>query len=140
MKKIVAITLTGIIAVTQSGCSMVAPHQQRLSVMSSEADSEIFINGQYAGKGCAALRVPRNQNAAIMVKKEGFKTERREILTTMSAWGIIDIFGGWAILFPFIGLLFPGSRKLDSDNVTIVMDKINPPGVSQTAPASGAAL
>jgi hypothetical protein len=123
MRKAVSFVLIFIIIVMQSGCSMFAPRRQKMSVTASERDAAIYINGEFIENGNVTTRVPRNQSVSIMAKKEGCYTATREIDTTMSMTGILDIIGGWCFLLPFIGLMFPGARELDTNNVAIVLEK-----------------
>ena len=58
-----------------------------------------------------------------MATKEGYLPATRQIGTKMSFTGILDIIGGCIILFPFFGLLFPGSHELDQSNISIALDK-----------------
>ena len=107
---------------TQSGCSMLRGGQQNLGITTNLSDSEIYVNGQFMGKGNLTTRVPRNQSVSIMAKREGYYPTTRDIGTKMSSTGILDIIGGCIILIPFIGLLFPGSKDLTSDNVSLVLN------------------
>lgn len=123
VRKMISFGLIVVIVITQSGCSMFAPRRQKISVTTSERDAAIYINGDFIGNGNVSTRVPRNQSVSIMAKKEGYYCATREIDTTMSMTGILDIIGGWCLLVPFIGLMFPGARELDTNNVAIVMEK-----------------
>lgn len=111
------------VAITQVGCSTFVPHKQKVSITASEPDAKIFVNGDFIGVGRVSTRVARNKDASIMVKCDGYYTAVREVGTTMSMTGILDIIGGWCFLVPFLGLLSPGSRELDSPNLSIVLDK-----------------
>jgi len=89
----------------------------------SEPDAEVYINGQYMGHGHVTTRVPRNENLSVMEKKEGYKPATRNIGTTMSTTGILDLIGGCFILVPFFGLLFPGAQRLEENNVSLVLQE-----------------
>jgi len=106
-----------------SGCSIFAPSMQTVTVSVSEPDAQIFVNGNLQGVGTAQVRVRRNEDVAIMAKKEGFYTTTRTIQPILSTTGILDTIGGCLILVPFFGLMAPGAHKLDSSNITIVMSK-----------------
>jgi hypothetical protein len=58
-----------------------------------------------------------------MAKKEGWIPVTRNIGTTMSTTGILDLIGGCIILIPFFGLLFPGAHELDENNVSLLMER-----------------
>jgi len=102
---------------------MFAPSRQRISVTTSEPDAEIYINGELTGQGSATKRVPRNQSVSIMAKKEGYHPATREVDTEISMTGMLDVIGGFCFLLPFIGLMFPGARSLDTNNVAIILQK-----------------
>ncbi|MBN1493403.1 MAG: hypothetical protein JW938_04585 [Candidatus Omnitrophica bacterium] len=106
-----------------SGCSLFAPKMQNVSVITSENDAQIFINGNLVGVGSAMTTVPRNQDVGIMAKKEGYYPSMRTIGTTLSTTGILDVIGGCIFLIPFFGLLAPGAWTLSSNNVTLMMSK-----------------
>ena len=123
LKSICSTLLVVSLLVLQSGCSMFAASTQRISVNTSEPDAQIFINGELAGTGNVSRMVPRNQSVSIMAKKDGYYPVTRDIGTQMSSTGILDIVGGCIFLLPFIGLAFPGSKALDLDSVSLVMQK-----------------
>lgn len=105
----------------QFGCSAFAPRYQSLTVTATETDAQIFINGLPAGKGRAVTRVPRDQDVALMAKKDGFEVSTKEVPSYLGKLGILDIVGGIIWLVPFVGLFFPGSQDLDTYNVTLPM-------------------
>jgi len=75
------------------------------------------------GSGHVTTRVPRNENLSVMAKKEGWIPVTRNIGTTMSTTGTLDLIGGCIILIPFFGLLFPGAHELDENNVSLLMER-----------------
>ena len=123
MKKIISCVVIFLIIVTQSGCSTFGGTRQRISVVTSEPDAKIYINGELIGNGNVQTWVRRNEDVAIMAKKDNYYPATRHIGTTMSFLGILDIIGGCCFLLPFIGLAFPGSQKLDQSNVSMVLEE-----------------
>jgi len=119
------ISLVLIVAVVflQSGCSAFAGSRQSFSVTASERDAQIYINGELVGHGNVQTTVSKNKSVSVMVKKEGYYPATRDIGTTMSFIGILDIIGGCIFLLPFIGLAFPGSHELDKSSVSIILEK-----------------
>ena len=105
------------------GCSLFAPRTQPITVMTSEEDAEIFINGNLEGVGVVQTVVPRDHECAILAKKEGYHYAVKTIGTTISRIGTLDIVGGCIILFPFFGMLAPGFYELDTDNVMLLMSE-----------------
>ena len=123
LKKCFVRALCFVLIVAQAGCSFFAGSTQRFTAMASEPDAQIFINGQLIGVGSVETRVKKNQSVSVMAKKEGFYPATREIDTTMSSIGILDMVGGCIFLIPFIGLAAPGAHELDQSSVTLTMQK-----------------
>lgn len=119
----VSVLLIISIVITQAGCSTFVPHTQKVSVVASEPDAKIYINGDLIGTGRAETKVIRNRDASVMVKCDGYYTATRMLSTTMSGVGVIDIIFGWVWLVPWLGLLSPGSKEIDTPNITVVLDK-----------------
>ena len=124
--QVIAIVLIGSMSVAQSGCSMVVPSKQRFSVTTSEPDAKIYVNGEYMGQGNIQTRVKRNDDVSLLVKKDGYIPVSKSIGNDFSITGILDIVGGFIFFcIPWIGLFFPGARKLEQSNVAVVLEKEN---------------
>ena len=121
LKRCVSFLLVLSLCLTHSGCSLFMPHNETITVKTSEDDADIYVNGNFAGKGTVSTAVRRNSNISIMAKKEGFQPAARNISKTISTTGILDIIGGWLILVPFVGLLAPGAWEPSQTNVSIMM-------------------
>jgi len=122
MKTIKAFVST-VLVISITGCSTFVPHTQKVSIVASEPDAKIYINGDLIGTGRAETKVPRNRDASVMVKCDGYYTATRMLSTTMSGIGVVDIIFGWIWLVPWLGLLSPGSKEIDTPNITVVLDK-----------------
>ncbi|MEW6101859.1 MAG: PEGA domain-containing protein [Candidatus Omnitrophota bacterium] len=122
-KHLLIIMLAISIASLQSGCSMFVPQKQRFSVTASEPDAKIYVNGEYLGQGNIQTRVKRNNDVAVLVKKEGFIPVTRNIGTDFSITGILDVAFGYFLLVPLIGLFFPGCRSLEQTNIAVTLEK-----------------
>ncbi len=122
MKRIISLLLVANII---SGCSFFASPRQNITVMTNVPDAEVFVNGQRAGVGNISYSVKRNKNAQLMVRKDGYYPAYYSVDTQMSTAGVLDIIGGFIWIVPFFGLLAPGSRTLDQDNIALelVQDK-----------------
>ncbi|MDD5129694.1 MAG: hypothetical protein PHS66_01380 [Candidatus Omnitrophica bacterium] len=127
MRRAMAMVLVISIVLLQSGCSAFRSGTQRVSVVASEPDAKIYVNGAYSGAGTAMTRVPRNESLSVMATKDGYLPATRQIGTKMSFTGVLDIIGGCIILVPFFGLLFPGAHELDQTNISIALDKDTKP-------------
>ncbi len=123
MKKVMSIILSLIFVIPQSGCSLFVSSQQAFQVTTSEADADIFINGIYAGKGSANMRVRRDESVSVLARKEGFKPATDTVNPKMSMVGVLDIIGGAIFLVPFIGLASSGSRELGQSNTVLHMER-----------------
>jgi hypothetical protein len=66
-----------------------------------------------------------------MARKDGFDPVTRSVQTKMGMAGVVDIIGGSIWLVPFFGLLFPGSRDLQDNNVTLTIEKSTTSAASQ---------
>ena len=122
-KSILSAILIVSITMVQTGCSLLAPGRTNLTVTSTEQDAEIFINGQFAGKGTGSMDVPTNQSVTVMAKKEGYFPATQTVNTRMSTTGVLDIIGGCIFLTPFFGLLAAGSSKLETNTVNLNLAK-----------------
>lgn len=103
------------------GCSLGNPYLQRLSISSTEPDTEIWVNGQSIGKTPALVDVARDRNVSILARKEGFETGTRSIGTHFSEEGKLDILGTILFALPVVGLLSPGAWTLDETDIIIPM-------------------
>ena len=122
-RRTISLALVASLLLSLSGCSAFKSGTQPINVVVSEPDADVYINGQYMGDGQITTRVPRNENLSVMAKKEGCIPVTRNIGTTMSTTGILDLIGGCFILVPFFGLLFPGAHELDENNISLVMQR-----------------
>ena len=123
LRSFISLSLCFLLILSQTGCSALMLWSQRITVIASESDAEIYINGELAGTGSVTKRVPRNQNVSLMARKKGYRTSISNISTTMSFTGTLDLLAGCIILVPLIGLLFPGASSLTRTNVTLALDK-----------------
>jgi hypothetical protein len=121
LKRFVSLLLVLTFMTLQSGCSLFVPSHETVMVTTSEADADIFINGNFAGKGTVTSSVKRNANVSIMAKKEGFQPATRSISKTLSTTGLVDVVGGFIFLIPFVGLMAPGAWDLSEQNISIMM-------------------
>jgi len=123
MKKAFERMISGVLCVSISltGCSFLQSSTETLTVTSDVRDAEIYINGSLAGKGTAAMDVKRNEDASVLVKKDGYIPMQRSVGKSLSITGILDIIGGFIFLAPFFGLLAPGAFDLDQKNVVVTM-------------------
>lgn len=101
---------------------MFVPARQTVSVLTNVPDSTIYANGEFVQVGQQAnFSVKRNQTTQIMVTAKGYFPAYRQIAPDLNTFAILDIIGGVIWLVPFIGLVFPGSKSLDNNNIAIYL-------------------
>jgi len=120
-----------ILLFSSTGCSVFVGGTQQLTVVATEDNADIYINGQIQGKGTTTVMVPRNRGVEVMVKAPGFKTETKTVGYTLSGTGLADLAGAFICIVPGIGLLTPGAQELTMDTVTIPMEPLNSPANSE---------
>ena len=123
MKKAVSWVMSLIFVVSISGCSFFADSTQSFTVTTSEKDAEIFFNGKPVGTGQVTKDVKRNENIAVLVKKDGYQTASRNVSKKLSSIGIIDVVGAVIWLVPIAGLFAPGAWELDKSVLSINLEK-----------------
>ena len=99
--------------------------------MTNYPDSTIYVNGQRVGKGMVQTRVKRNKNVQIMVSKRGYQSAYYNIDSSLNVTGILDIVGTFLFLLPLIGVFCPGSKSLDTTNVALNLDPLEPVSTSE---------
>jgi hypothetical protein len=106
------------------GCSFLVPAKQELTIVPSDEQAEVFVNGEKVGQGRTVVKVKRGKDYAVLARvgdRAGTATVTRKI----SGAAIADIIGGCIILVPFLGIFSPGFWQLDPSAVTVV---VPPPG------------
>jgi len=94
------ILLLGVVFLFSSCAILFNGQKQSVSIHSFTPDSRIYINGEFAGKEAVKLKLKRKDDHIIHVKKDGYKTERQEIISEAQiGWIIFDAIFNW---FAFI--------------------------------------
>lgn len=115
IKKIACHSVSLMLLVSFSGCSLFVPHKQSITINGNPANAAVIVNGQQY-MAPATIRVRRNKNVNIIATKNGYNTFTLQSGFSLSPWGVLDIIGGVCFLVPFFGLLAPGAYELDQDN------------------------
>ncbi len=102
-----------------AGCSAFRPTKESISVMASQPDAVIYINGQPVGQGSVTARVKRNKNVQIVASKPGYYPGTYNIDSNLNTTGVLDIIGTFFFLVPVVGVFFPGAKSLDENNVFV---------------------
>lgn len=118
IKKVLSGFVCVIFLISSTGCSCFQPSTIPFSVVTNP-EADIYINGQYLGKGSGTMNIPRDQGVNVMAKKDGYFPATQSVNTKMSTSGVWDVIGGCIFLLPFLGLLSPGARDLEVHSVTL---------------------
>lgn len=96
LKTAVSVLTLASLMLTLSGCATVFRGEHRkLSVNSEPESAQVFINGTYFGRTPLRLELRPNQPYTIEFRKEGFKTEVRQIKNTIGiGWVVLDVVCG----------------------------------------------
>jgi hypothetical protein len=103
-----------------TSCSLVSPTHQTINIIPSHERADVYVDGEFQGKGTQAIMLEKASAHGILVKcggSSGVGTVRRKLSTT----GILDIIGGALFLVPLFGLFAPGAWRLSPDNLVVVI-------------------
>lgn len=116
MKRLMALSMI----VPLCGCSLFAGSTQTVTVSCEDPEAELFVNGLRVGKGRVTTVVQRDATSTFTARK-GSEVGTMVLGNRLSTTGVLDIIGGIIFLLPLIGLVSPGSRALEREEVIIVM-------------------
>lgn len=102
------------------GCSLFTSSTQLVQVTTNEANAEITIDGSFVGKGSTSTSLQRDRDHVVMVRLDD-RISTAVIGHEISALGILDLVGGFFLLFPFIGIAGDGFWDLDPQSIVIVL-------------------
>jgi len=117
------ICIIGVLGCLLEACSFLNFSDEYIQVATSEDDAKIYINSVYEGQGSANVKVVRDEDVSILVKKKGFRPETREISRKLSSVGFVDLLGGAIIVLPLFGLLSSGAWEPEQNNISIILEK-----------------
>jgi hypothetical protein len=130
---------TGSVCVVLSittGCSLFVPARQMINIESSEPQAKVWINGLYQGETPVQSRVLRNHNILLLVKKEGFETQKKFVECHFNTTGVLDIVGTCCFLLPLLGVVSPGAYSLDETDFQVHLVAERSPAALTNAPAA----
>lgn len=116
MKKII----TTLLMVSLTGCSLIQSSTQPVTVVPSNQNAQIYVDGNMIGKGPQTVQLKRNATHSIMAKcpkSAGVAGIDKSLSTT----GMLDIVGGLIFLIPFVGLLSPGAYDLSPTSLSVAI-------------------
>lgn len=130
MKKITTSTLCLLLASLMlfSSCStIIQGSRQQVTIQSLTKDSKIYVDGEEKGKDNAMIRLKRNRNHAIAIKKDGYETKIINLeKQTQAGYIVADALLGltgfglaWIIVDAATGSWF----KFDQDAISVELEK-----------------
>ena len=84
----------------------------------TDPKADLYVDGQYVGRGMGVTRVRRDEDHAVMVRV-GDRVGTASVGTQISGAGIADIVGCATILVACFGLLGAGFWRLDPSNIAV---------------------
>ena len=130
LRKATLLALAAIIPVT-SGCSVFQPRTQRVTIIPSDANAQVYLNNDPVGSGRTTLELERNRTYAVSARS-GSNMGSASIGRRVSGTGVLDIVGGCFFLVPFIGCFTPGFWELDKTTVSVPLEPPAPTATAQT--------
>ena len=109
-----------VIAFLAPGCSMFSSSLQPVSIMASDPRAQIYVDGQLMGTGTVTVPLKRRRSHAVMARI-GDRTGVAHIDSQISGAGVLDIVGGFFFLVPWIGIVGPGFKKLETDSIYVAI-------------------
>jgi hypothetical protein len=130
MKKFTTSTLCILLAsvILFSSCStIIQGSRQQIQIQSLTKDAKIYVDGEDKGKDNAQVRLKRNRNHAIAIKKDGYETkiinlEKRTQAGYIVADALLGLTGfglAWIIVDAATG----SWSKFDQDAVVVELEK-----------------
>jgi hypothetical protein len=116
-----ASSLVAVSLVLLPGCSCFKSSMESVSITASDADAEIYADGQPVGRGVATAHLRRNESHTFMAKTADGRAGTAQVGRSWSTTATLDVIGGFFFLVPFVGLLAPGAYDLDETHVEVAV-------------------
>ncbi len=116
--RLFVLVLVPLLATAPVGCSLASSSTQSIAIMPSHPSAEVYVDGALKGKGAQTIELSKKRAHSVMAKcgvSAGVATVDRNLSTT----GMLDLIGGFLILFPFIGLVSAGAWELSPTAVSV---------------------
>ncbi len=126
MKKIVSLMVLVTFVFMLSNCATIFKGEYRdIRFNSAPADAMVFINGEFHGRTPLKLELRPDESYTIEFRKEGFKTEVREIHNKIGAgWIVLDVVSG---LIPVLVDALTGAwYEFEQRNVNAILKRQQP--------------
>jgi len=109
-----------VLLISTSGCSFLVDGTQSVNITTTQAEAEIFVDGQLVGRGTARVDLAKD-DSHLVVAKLGGQSAQKPITKSISLVGVLDIAGGIFFLVPFIGIAAPGFWTLRPTQVNLTV-------------------
>lgn len=108
-------------ALTSSCALMFNGSRKSIPITSMTPGAQIYVNGELKGKDAVSLKLARNSNHTVTIKKDGFKTQNVQITKhTQAGWVVFDILLNWGAFLtdPTTGAW----NDLEPDRITVELE------------------
>jgi hypothetical protein len=130
MKKFTTSTVCLLLASVMlfSSCStIIQGSRQQVTIQSLTKDSKIYVDGDDKGKDNASVRLKRNRNHAIAIKKEGYETKIINIEKhTQAGYVVADVLlalTGYGLAWIIVDAATGSWNKFDQDAISVELEK-----------------
>jgi len=130
MKKFTTTTVCLLLASVMlfSSCStIIQGSRQQVTIQSLTKDSKIYVDGDDKGKDNASVRLKRNRNHAIAIKKEGYETKIINIEKhTQAGYVVADVLlalTGYGLAWIIVDAATGSWNKFDQDAISVELEK-----------------
>ncbi|GHT47756.1 hypothetical protein AGMMS49936_09150 [Endomicrobiia bacterium] len=134
MKKSLVLLLSFAL-VTSSCASVYQGKTKSVAINSTTQDAEIYVDGNFVGSDSVNVKLKRDRDHAVVVKKMGFQTKHRNITSNLQeAWLITDIILGTfftacyipinftAFIIPIVEAATGAWYELSPDNISVDLE------------------
>ena len=130
MKKFTTTTVCLLLASVMlfSSCSTIFQgSRQQVTIQSLTKDSKIYVDGDDKGKDNASVRLKRNRNHAIAIKKDGYETKIINIEKhTQAGYVVADVLlalTGYGLAWIIVDAATGSWNKFDQDAISVELEK-----------------
>ena len=124
LRKTLVLALAALVPVA-GGCSAFQSRTQRVTIIPSDPNAQVYLNNDPVGAGRTTLELDRNRTYAVSARSGG-SMGTASIGRRVSGTGVLDIVGGCFFLVPFVGCFTPGFWELDKTTVSVPVTPATP--------------
>ena len=130
LRKTLVLALAALVPAA-GGCSAFQSRTQRVTIIPSDPNAQVYLNNAPVGAGPTTLELDRNRTYAVSARSGG-SMGTASIGRRVSGTGVLDIVGGCFFLVPFVGCFTPGFWELDKTTVSVPVTATSTPAVATT--------